>query len=516
MKTRISKAISIIFTLLFILSACKKEDIIKPTPRPTTGGGGSETPPGIEKAQFRFSTSTDFSGQPYHSSNLTAVISIRNDKNEEVIKERVLTLTLNGTATTQSLELPAGNYKLTSFRLEYGNVTTHFAAPLAGSAKASLVQKALPVDFKIDKGADNNIAVEILKVLSGEKPLAYGYPSGAFDHGQADADPYMSIKLRAIMKIGDVVYDSVPASLTLTTYNANGERTTTYSAMAAGVNEVKILKSAAKYTFLLSKWGTNDEMALNRQDVKEDTVYTLGGSKAAKKLKSERKYKQVNGIFVAEGKTDFFYDADGKLSKIEYWLKKADNSNYLTMSDRFVYSGTSIAVTRFNEETGTMTGITAFVYDNRGRVIRMSQKDNGNETNATVDYYSYSKEEVKIHYEYPGKNCDMNYYMTFHKGNVISGSATSSNHNTEQGLYSYDMNINPYLFMNWPDLFLSHTSKNNITWQSREYYGSYPVADPYSFNYTYDSDGYPIELIKHFRSYPSGNFAYSTKTVFVY
>ena len=68
--------------------------------------------------------------------------------------------------------------------------------------------------------------------------------------------------------------------------------------------------------------------------------------------------------------------------------------------------------------------------------------------------------------------------------------------------------------MNWPTLFMEHSSKNNVTSQQKQ--ANYATTEPYSFFYKYDADGYPVEVTKNYMSYPSGNFAYATKTVFVY
>jgi len=514
MRKSITKPANLIFSLLFLLSACSKDDIRKPVPVPP--GNGGAPPPVVEKGVIKFTTNADLTGQPYHSSNLRAVVSIVNEKGEEVAKDKVLTLTLPNPVTTGSIELPVGNYRLTSFRMEYGSVQTHFASPITGSAKASLVQHPLALSFKVEKN-NSEIAVEVLRVQAGEKPQQYGYPSGAFDYGQEDANPYMKVKIRAIMKIGDVIYDSIPAALTLTTWNEKGEMATTYGSLKAGVNEVQVLKAAVKYDFLVSKWGTNDAMTLNRKDVDEATVYTLGGSKEAKKLKSERVYRQVNGADVPESKNDYFYDAAGRLSRIEYWLRKKDNRPYLSMTDAFEYTnGKATRIVRTNEEDKSVLTVTSFAYDNSGKVIGISQNDNGAQTNASVEYFFNTRQEVKIHYTYPGKTNEMDYYMNFSRGNMIQSTATTSNHNGESGRYDYDLNINPYLHMNWPDLFLSNSSKNNVTFQSREYHGAYPVALPYSFVYSYDGDGYPKEVVKNYRSYSTGNYLFSTKTVFVY
>ncbi len=511
MKRIISSPVNLIIALLFILVSCKKDPVTTPIPIP-----GKDPVPTVQKASIRFTTNLDLTDQPYHSSNLQAVVNIKNDRNEEVIKDSVLQLNLNAPVTTGIIELPLGNYKLTSFRIEYGGVHTHFAAPIAGSSKASLVQKPLAFDFKVEKGIVNAIPVEALKIQNGEKPQDYGYPSGAFDHGQSDADPFLKINLRAMMQIGDVLYDSLPASLTITTWNADGQMNTTYSALKAGVNEVPVLKAAVKYEFRVSKWGTSDAITINRQDADEVTVHTLGGNKAAKKLKSERVYKEVNGSYVPESKADYIYNAAGNIYLIEHWLRGANNTNYLSMTDRFEYAGTRVQkIIRTDAQTKQVINETSFTYDNQGKVTAMSKLENGAQTLARVEYYHYSKPEVKIHFDFPGSN-DMDYYSDFSGGNTVASTAKRNNGDTEQGSFEYDLNINPYRHMNWPDLFLSHNSKNNLVVQRKQYFGSYPVNEPYSFNYTYDADGYPISLIKNFKSYTNGNHIYSTKTIFVY
>ena len=510
MKHLILKPVNFIFFLFFLL-ACSKDDIIQPGPPPPPPGNGGQP---IIKGLFKFSLNPELSGQPYHSSNLTAVVNIANENNETI--EKTLQLNISGAVTTETLELPVGNYRLTSLKMVYGGVYTHFAAPISGSVRSAQVQKPLSIDFTVHKQGIKEIAVEVLKVNTNDKPQDFGYPSGAFDNGQSDADPFIRVKLRAIMQIGDVLYDSIPASLVISTWNETGEMQTTYGSLKAGVNLVPVLKSAVRYEFRVSKWGTTDMMTLNRPDVDENTVYTLGGSREAKKLKSERVYRQVNGNDVPESKTDYFYDGAGKLLKIEYWLRRLDNSPYLSMTDEFEYqSGKVSKINRTDKTIQSLTGSTSFTYDNQGRITNMYHTESGKQTIADVSYHP-STQEVNIHYTYPGLSYDMNYFMSFSRGNLIMGSAATSHNNTELGRYDHDLNINPYRHMNWPNLFLTNSSKNNVTWQQKEYYGSYPVTDPYSFNYKYDAEGYPTELVKHFRTYITGNYAYSTKTVFIY
>jgi hypothetical protein len=187
------------------------------------------------------------------------------------------------------------------------------------------------------------------------------------------------------------------------------------------------------------------------------------------------------------------------------------------MTDAFEYSnGRANRVVRTNAEDQSVMTVSSFDYDYVGKVTSITQNDNGFETNATVEYSYTSTPGIKIHYTYPSRTFDMNYYMRFRGGNVIESSAATSHNNTEVARCSYDFNINPYVHMKWPNLYLSNNTLNNMTSQQREYSGSYPTAYPYSFVYTYDADGYPSQVIKHFKSPTTGQHVFSTKTVFVY
>ena len=509
MKPLFSK-LTVLLIFIATLTACSKEDVLKnPQPVPVP-------PPPAERASFSFTAVVDLAGKPYHSSNLSAVITVVNDKNEEVLKEKLLSLNLEGSVKTETLQLPVGIYKLTGFRLVYGNTLTHFAAPVAGSSKAAMVQKPLAMSFTVAKTGFTEVAVEVLPVQMDERPALFGYPSGAFDNGQSDADPYMKVKIRSVMQIGEVLYDSIPASLILTTWNDKEEMNTRYVSLAAGINEIPVLKTGVRFRFTVSKWGTNYEMTLDRQNVNEDTVYILGGTKAAKLLKAEVTYKLINGTYVPQSKNEYLYDAAGKLIHINYFLKRADKSVYIAMQDELEYSGSNVQTVRRYNEAGVLTGTTSFSYNNEGKVTRISQNENGEQTTGVVQYFNNTHKEVSIHYTYGSQTYTRDYIMTLNRGNVMKDIAYTSNQTSETGLYEHDLQINPYVHMKWPNLFLSNSSKNNLTKQYKNYQHNYPDAVPYSFSYTYDNEGYPKELVKSFRSYPSNAHLFNTKTVYVY
>src|SRR5688572_3140967 len=123
MKQSITKLFSLLFFISAIFSACSKPDLEKPRPTPIPPPVDNPVP-GNLKGTLRFLAAVDLSGQPYHSSNLQAVVSIEKANGEEVIKDKILTLDLNSTVKTATIELPEGDYKLTAFRMVYGSVNT--------------------------------------------------------------------------------------------------------------------------------------------------------------------------------------------------------------------------------------------------------------------------------------------------------------------------------------------------------------------------------------------------------
>jgi hypothetical protein len=186
------------------------------------------------------------------------------------------------------------------------------------------------------------------------------------------------------------------------------------------------------------------------------------------------------------------------------------------MTDIFEYNGAKVhKISRYNE-SNKLTGVTSFNYDHLGRVRSMAQEENGKRTSATVTYTNYTYPGIHIQYTYPDQSYSQDYTMTFYKGNITDGAISISGQSRETGRYNYDDGINPYAHMNWPNLFLSNSSKNNVTAEYKTYFGNHPDAIPYNFNYNYDSDGYPTQLIKSFQSYGDTNYMYTTKTVYTY
>ena len=330
-------------------------------------------------------------------------------------------------------------------------------------------------------------------------------------------DSLITIQVKAVIRIGDITYDSVPARLNIISWD-NGKARVQQISLKPGANEVKVHRQSSHHELELVKWNMSNKMVLDKASVQENTLYLIGGGKAARKLKREMEYILINGQYVAKGSTEYIYDQQGKLAKVMYYKKNKQGVIYTAMSEWLSYTHHQVtSIVKLDSASQVVEKID-FTYDQQGKIIAMKKEDiSGVVTRATVTRMATANGlETMISYKYSHNSITMEYAMLFNRGNLLQGVATTNHHNSEIGRYNYDTNINPYAHMNWPDIFLSRQSKNNVNWSSKEYFGSYPISDPVNYRYIYDGDGYPVELLKDHKAYNSTNILYTTKTTYHY
>ncbi len=494
---------------------CKKDDFRNPPP-PHGGGNGQVS------NVLRFSMDS-LPGESAGLNGLSVLITIVNDQNQPVLTDKKISLQFNGKYMSDTLILPNGNYKLTRF-LVVDDTIKRFATPIANSPKASAVQRPLSISFDLPKSTVSTLSIEVARISAGDQPENFGYPKGSWivptDNPPPTPIPAVKIKIKPTIKIGDVIYDSIPVNFTWITWDVTGKMIATGKiALPAGTNEVTLPANSYKYSLQVERWGIHDEIELLKTNLQEGAVYSLGGSKAAKKLKSELLYKWVNGAYHSVSKNAYEYDASGRLMQILYYLRKADNTPYIAMTDEFSYNaaGKVERIKRYDSSNAPVSQ-TNFRYDAQGKIIGLSQTEgnkytSGEITHSDVGVGSYS---MNIKYNSTQAPHTMTYNMVYKGGNKVQDNTLTINNSNESGTYQYDFNINPYIHMNWPDFYLSKQSRNNLVAQQRQF--TQPVYDgiPYGFNYTYDADGYPKELVKTYFSYYGGTYLYTTKTVFNY
>ena len=327
----------------------------------------------------------------------------------------------------------------------------------------------------------------------------------------------LKIRIRAEVTVGDIVYDSIPAAITIRSWDAAGNMFSKDTLVAAGTNEITLPATHTRYSIQMEKWGLTDELQLLRNQVNVHTVYMLQATTTAKKLRIKEEFTLINGQYVASGKSVYNYSSGGKLDKVQYFQKLPQYSDLqLTVLDQYEYAGNAVTkIDRFDGKNSA-TGFTEFMYDANGKMVNMHQKSYDQETWSAVEYgTAQGKSLVTIDYLYSNGNA-MEYSLEFTGGNKIKDAALSSTGGGESGTYRYDFNINPFAHMNMPDLFLANQSKNNLVASEKSYSGSIPSAEPYHYEYVYDAQGYPVQLIRKFKNYSTGQHLYTTKTVFTY
>jgi hypothetical protein len=336
-------------------------------------------------------------------------------------------------------------------------------------------------------------------------------------HQPGKVPEMLKVKLQAVIRIGSITYDSLPAQFGITTWDEHGTAYHKDTLLGAGVNQVSLPKAHNRFKFSVSKWGITDEMSLNKEDLQENVIYTLGGGKGARKLQKEESFLFVAGAYQQSSKTFYTYNERG-LSAVEFYQKKPQ-SQELQFTNRhlYTYSGANVSRIDVVNAVNGATGFTEFTYNEQGnRITNMHQKSYDVETFAAVEHgVTTGAGAITIDYLYNNGQA-MEYRMQFRGGNKTEDGARSSTGGGEGGTYKYDFNINPFAHMNMPNMYLSNLSKNNLTEQNKNYSGVIPSAVLYKYEYTYDNEGYPVEVVKHYKNGLTGEHLYKTKTLYTY
>jgi hypothetical protein len=487
--------------------------------------GGGNNPPVDTTVLRKFQLVIDsLPGETITVTNLAAIISVTDGQDELVVSDRKVSLSYNGKYVTDSITLAKGQYKVTKLWLIEPNNTVRFVTPITGSAKAPLVTKPLPLSFSLQLQPVKQVSAEVARVNASDVAENFGYPAGSFGNINPPVDPngLLKIRVQPIIRIGDIVYDSIPVTLNVLTWSNTGQLNTVNYTLHPGTNEIWLSKAATKYQLKITKWGTFDEMTLQRSQVQEGGLYSLGGNTAAKKLSEVLTYKLINNNYVPETRAVYTYEL-GKVKEILHYRKRPDGSNYLAEKEIFQYTNGKVNSIKKYSEGIILIETTNFTYRNDGKLHKMVHLKGNHQTQATVAYTPLpsgtgisGNHMIDILYNYNYLPYITYYNMSIQGGTMLQSITSTSHGNNELAHYQYDYSINPFVHINLPDLYLSNYSKHNKVAEQRTYHGDYPIDEPYKFSYSYGSDGYPSELITKYKTYLTGQHTTTIKTVYKY
>jgi hypothetical protein len=458
------------------------------------------------------------------SEKLIAQVIIENPQEPEKPIYLNVPVLIDNPCRTPIINLPKGNYQIQRLIIHDKSGTTRFAVPVAGSPRASHVGKPLSVNMVLEQNTDHEVRLEVLPVGSTDQPQHFGYPAGSFGGNPTDPQGPMDkrVFVRAQVKLGEILYDSIPAQLILKSWNAKGERDYRIHYLGAGAQAIYLPAKAVRFELSIAKWGSYAQLALTQAEVQENALYVIGGQAAGRILKSVTELRITGATSTPLTKTDFEYNAQGKVRQRLVWGKRADLTNYVTQKDLFDYTGGNITSIRSYDENNNLVKTSTARYSG-DRLIYLEEVQGTGKTVITANYLpledrSGHPEEYRIDAKYQygnGKLTDY-YSKSMLRGAVFHDIYSTEIAGGEEGSYDYDFSINPYVHLRIPDQLFSQYIKHNITFSRKIYTGGRPLIEPYDYKYTFDSDGYPSQLLTKYRNTATKADYYAIRKVFTY
>ncbi|MGZ5246922.1 MAG: hypothetical protein ACXWV5_07760, partial [Flavitalea sp.] len=290
---------------------------------------------------------------------------------------------------------------------------------------------------------------------------------------------FFAVNLKAAITVGDVVYDSIPATFTLTYWDVNNVSHQKDTSLDAGVQVVYLPKNALKYSLKMQKWGVTYEKNLNKSEVTEGALYQLGGYKEPKRLKWVSEERFENGSFVLSSKQEFIYDAQGRINEIHAYAPDPNDGVLRSgNSDLFLYGENELWINNVSKDGQTMWGHTAYTFDGQGRTIQ-SKIQFLNENHIYTNQYTNDGIRMLVGANATNPN-GSRIELRFLGGNRVEEKTIIPNYANTIKSYSYDFNINPYVIINMPSMYFEHNSKNNILAESWE--GNSRIVNEYKYD----------------------------------
>lgn len=328
-----------------------------------------------------------------------------------------------------------------------------------------------------------------------------------------------AVKVKTVITVGDVLYDSIPATLTISSWDRTGVMHQRDVQLAAGTQTVYLPKAHTRYHIKLNKWGITDERRLNPDEVSEPTTYVLGGSKAAKKLKDEVHYTYENGSFRPQMKRAFVYDNNGRLRDVQNYGNLdggATDNLELYSIDRFLYDGNKLEqIMTLNQEdhSNSLLGFNTFSWTIEGKLYHIRYGNQEEQSTCRIFHPDGQNGTDWIHIEYFLQDISLSsrVELKFKDGNRIEEKTEIPNYPVATRTYTYDAGINPYVFLKWPTMNYAYDSKNNVV---EEKYSN--VSIRIEKEYTYDADGFVKEVLKKEINTSNNEVRGISKTVYSY
>jgi hypothetical protein len=498
--------------LLFFLNSCRQEENILPTQG---------------NVAFSFSRENGISETAVPA---LVLFSIQDSKGGKLENIRLALYSSGENYVSENVKLQPGNYQLTQLLLLDAAYNVAYAMPMAGSDQSKFVTDPLPVGF-IVKQEDSHVNPQVLAVSDVENAALFGYAT--FDFDVVSLSPVVLIKTGVTISIGGITYENVDAIISVKGYDAYNamQWKRDYSFMGP-VDVLEVRNGFHHYSIeLVNKWGVNDirteipakEIWDGRADGPLPATYILGGSKDAKKLSRIVNSRQVDPIhtvgYPPESRVLYTYDGEGRLEYIHYETYNEQNSQFEeTSSEAFIFDGTALskitktlngeAYSEYKYEYGSENIVTEVILG--GGIVTTQAITNNHNSNPADN-------SVTVNYSFSDGGSLLYQFETLNR-NIASDKTVKSGQVCNEGVYTYDKNINPFRHLGFMDFNLQNWSVNNRLTEHVDFQAcSFPSNRiPLYHGYTYDEDGYPVKEIIVYKSDNSNSPGYYSEVDFYY
>ena len=206
----------------------------------------------------------------------------------------------------------------------------------------------------------------------------------------------------------------------------------------------------------------------------------------------------ITGLdFQPQSRTIYDYSNDGRLKGYTFYGYDP-GANALLEQRHFEFSYVDGKV---NEIEGFLVNKTTpyikytYQYDASLLVSKIIENNYGAGVNSQATFSYPSANIVRVAYEFSNGG-SFQYEMTFQGDNVRNDKTTRGTQLCSDGEYTYDQHPNPFMTLGYVDYLLINVSTNNKITEEVNYVAcAFPNLKPKSYEYIYNSDGYPVEAV---------------------
>ncbi|WP_290791165.1 hypothetical protein [Flavihumibacter sp. UBA7668] len=498
---------SLFLLSILFLTACQKDDEVIIPSKP-----GPKDPIAVKDSGI---FQLELGLQELHAEDsLDAYITVVNNQNQPVLQNKPIRIGKIGPQAyqwrSQEIVLDKGTYSMTQLVVKKENKAL-YATPLSNSRLAQNIQIGLPQHQLLTK-EPTVFRPQLLITDEMVGPEDFGYSKTTFQRNG------LLVNVQAAITIAGIVYDAPVLKFNLVSTFGNGETVTRTIERNSLEEEIRFSERAVKFELVGNIWNVPVKKVVTREEVAGGNRIILEGQKNRKWLQQEETYLEIMGNWQKQSLTMYQQQADGQLKEVNYYQKKPQSQDLqYIFSDKGIYQGSTLIGVDRIDPTNKRVGETRYELDGNGKVTHIIQTMYDRTTTSVIENGISTEGGVTDVYMVLDNGHTVHYAATFAGGNKVSYTAATSTGGQEGGKFQYDQMINPR-FTNklFPDMYLSHVSKNNVAGRNSGYSGAIPSSVPYKYEYEYNADGYPVVLYTYYKSYQDNTDMYRMKTVYTY